>query len=130
MQVIADTSFLMIPGMFGVDILAELERLLGCRCELLVPSSVVRELEKILERGKPKEKAAAKMGLLLARGASVIEVDGEADESVLKLANEKRCPVGTTDKALRMELRRNGISVIFLRQKSYLVANGLSRLKS
>ncbi len=124
MQVIADTSFLMIPGMFGVDILSELERLLECRYELLVPEPVVRELKRISEHGKPKERAAARLGLQLAERGSVIEVKGEADESILKLVAQKRRAVGTTDAALRKELRRRGISVIYLCQKSHLAKDG------
>jgi rRNA-processing protein FCF1 len=114
----------MIPGMFGVDILSELERLLEGRCELLVPGPVVRELERISEQGKPKERVAARLGLRLVERGSVVEIKGRADESILKLAAQKRCAVGTTDAALRKELRRRGISVIYLSQKSHLVKDG------
>lgn len=124
MQVIADTSFLMIPGMFGVDILSELERLLDGRYELLIPRPVVQELERISDHGKPKERTAARLGLRMVERGSVIEVKGEADESILKLATQKRCAVGTTDAALRKELRRRGISVIYLSQKSHLAKDG------
>jgi hypothetical protein len=114
----------MIPGMFGVDILSELERLLEGRYELLVPRPVVRELERISEHGKPKERIAAKLGLRLVERVSVVEVKGEADESILKLATQKRCAVGTTDAALRKKLRWRGISVIYLCQKSHLAKDG------
>jgi len=124
LQVIADTSFLMIPGMFGVDILSELERLLECRYELLVPEPVVQELKRISEHGKPKERAAAGLGMRLAERGSVIEVKGEADESILRLAVQKRCAVGTTDVALRKKLRKLGVTIIYLRQKSHLAVDG------
>jgi rRNA-processing protein FCF1 len=124
LQVIADTSFLMIPGMFGVDILSELERLLECRYELLVPEPVVRELKRISKHGKPKERVAARLGLQLAERGSVIDVKGEADESILSLAAQKRCAVGTTDAALRRRLRKLRITVIYLRQKSHLAVEG------
>jgi hypothetical protein len=114
----------MIPGMFGVDILSELERLLESRYELLVPEPVVRELKRISEHGKPKERAAARLGLQLAERGSVIEAKGEADESILRLAAQKMRAVGTADAALRKELRRRGISVIYLCQKSHLVKDG------
>jgi rRNA-processing protein FCF1 len=124
LQVIADTSFLMIPGMFGVDILSELERLLECRCEFLIPEPVVGELKRISEHGKPKEKAAAELGLQLVERGSVVEARGEADESILRLAAQKRCAVGTTDSALRRRLRKLGVITIYLRQKSHLAVDG------
>lgn len=124
MQIIVDTSFLMVPGIFGVDIVSELERLLERRCRLLIPSPVVRELRQISERGKPKEKVAARVGLLLVKRGSIIKMRGKADECILKLAGKKRCAVGTTDSALRKELRRAGVPVIYLRQKSHLALDG------
>lgn len=114
----------MIPGMFGVDILSELERLLECRYELLVPEPVVQELKRISEHGKPKERVAARLGLQLVERGSVIEVKGGADESILRLAAQRKCAVGTTDATLRKELRRRGVSVIYLCQKSHLAKDG------
>lgn len=124
MQVIADTSFLMIPGLFGVDVMRELNRLLEQPPELAIPSPVIQELRQISERGKPTEKTAAKIGLILAERGKVIEVKGAADEAILALALKRRCTVGTTDAALRKELRRHGVPVIYLRQKSHLAIDG------
>ncbi len=124
MQVIADTSFLMIPGMFGVDINNELDRLLGRRHEFLILGSVMRELKKISQKGKPKERAAAKIGLLIAKCGKVVEDRGGADESILRLAARKKCPVGTIDAGLRKGLRKIGIPVIYLREMSHLAADG------
>lgn len=114
----------MIPGMFGVDIVSELERLLERRYELMIPASVVQELKRISEHGKPKERVAARLGLLLVKRGSVIKVRGDADESIIRLAAQKPCAVGTTDAALRRELRHRGVPVIYLRQKSHLAVDG------
>ncbi len=114
----------MVPGMFGVDIVSELGRLLESSCELVIPSPVVQELGQISEHGKPKERAAARLGLLLVKRGSVIKAEGEADESIIRLATQKRRAVGTTDVALKKELRRQGIPVIYLRQKSHLAIDG------
>ena len=124
MQIIADTSFLMIPGIFGVDIVSELDRLLGRRYEFLILGSVMRELKKISERGNPGERVAAKMGLLMVKSGKVIEDEGFADESILKVAAKKKCPVGTTDAALRKKLRKMGVPVIYLRERSHLSISG------
>ncbi len=124
MQVIADTSFLMVPGLYGVDVVGELDRLLEGYHELAIPSPVLRELKRISQRGKPKERTAAKIGLILAKRGKVIKVKGAADEAILGLALKGRYTVGTTDAALRRELRRRGVPVIYLRQRSHLAVDG------
>lgn len=124
LQVIADTSFLMIPGMFGVDIVSELERLLGRHCDFVIPSPIVLELKQISEHGEPKERMAARLGLVLVERGSITEVKSSGDESIIKLAGKKQCAVGTTDSALRKELRRRGIPVIYLRKRSHLAVDG------
>jgi rRNA-processing protein FCF1 len=124
LQVIADTSFLMIPGLFSVDIVGELDRLLEKPHELVIPSPVLQELRRIFERGKPKEQTAAKIGLILAKRGKVTKVKGAADEVILNLALKGGYAVGTTDAALRKELRRCGVPVIYLRQKSHLAIDG------
>lgn len=114
----------MIPGLYSVDVVGELNRLLEQPYELAVPSSVLQELRRISERGNPKERTAAKIGLILAKRGKVIKVKGPADEVILNLALKGRCGVGTTDADLRKELRRRGVPVIFLRQKSHLAVDG------
>jgi rRNA-processing protein FCF1 len=114
----------MMPGMFGVDIKGELERLLDRRVEFLIPGPVLRELKDISVRGTPDEKSAARVGLIMAEHGSVIEFDAGADESIIKIALEKRCPVGTNDSSLRKRLRKEGIPVIYLRGRSHLSMDG------
>ncbi len=115
----------MIPGMFGVDILSELNRLLIQSYELLIPSPVFRELIKISKRGKPKERLAARVGINLTGRGKIIKVKGPADEAILKLAGERSYIVGTTDSLLRKELRRRGAVVVYLRDRSHLEMDGL-----
>ena len=124
MRFIADTSFLMIPGLYGVDVVGELDRLLERPYELATPSPVIQELRRISEQGKPKERTASKIGLILAKRGKVIKVKGAADGAILNLALKGRCGVGTTDAAMRKELRHRGVPVIYLRQKSHLAIDG------
>lgn len=125
MRVIADTSFLMVPSLFGVDIVRELDRLIERPHELVIPSPVIQELRRISEQGKPKERAAAKIGLILAKRGKVVKAKDAADEAILNLALKGRCVVGTTDAALRKDLRRHEVPVIYLRQRSHLAIDGL-----
>ncbi len=119
--VIIDTNGLMIPGQFGVDIFSELERL-GFQ-EFLVPSPVVRELERIARSGKGKDRNAASIGRQLLHKCRIVETVGGGDEAVLSLALERGAAVLTNDSDLKKRLSRKGVSVVYLRQRSYLVKN-------
>jgi len=123
LRVIVDTSFLMIPGMFGVDVIGELDRLLERNYCLIVPKPVIEELKKLAAQGNPVERSAARLGIALAKRGKLIEVKGHADEVILRMACEN-CVVGTTDAELRKRLRRRGFPVVYLRQKSHLALDG------
>lgn len=122
-EVVADTSFLMIPGMYGVNIIDELERVTEDKFVLLVPTAVVGELERIAEKKSAKERAAARIALeIVKKWGKVIKADGPADEVIIKLAAKRA--VGTGDRELRKKLRRMGIPTIFLRQRNHLEVEG------
>ena len=127
LQVVADTSFLMIPGLFGVDIMSELERLIERRYVLAIPKPVAEELKQLAAHGKPAERSAARLGLALLTRGGIVDAQGAADTAILKLAGGGNCVVGTTDAALRKKLRQLHVPVIYLRQKSHLAINGQLR---
>lgn len=120
LRVIADTSFLMIPGAFGVDIISEMNRVLNRRYKLIIPKPVIKELEYLSNQGTPSERSAARIGLVLVERGEVVQSRSRADESILKLAEEGNCVVGTTDMLLQRKLRERGVTVIRLRQRSHL----------
>ncbi len=119
-KVIADTSFLMVPGIFGVDILNEIERLVSDKHELVILTPVVKELEKLAKSGTPKERIAAKVGLEIVKRGKIVEAEGPADEAIFEFAKRTEFLVGTTDLGLRKKLRRSGVGVTYLRDKSHL----------
>jgi rRNA-processing protein FCF1 len=123
-KVIADTSFLMLPGTLKIDILDETEKLLEDKCELVVPTPVFEELKRLTERGSPRERSAAGLALKMAERFERVEIKGEADESIVKLAEKMKVPVGTADLNLKRELRKRGIAVIYLRGESHLAVDG------
>ena len=123
-RVVADTSFLMLPGIFGVDVIGELDRLLERPYVLITPKPVMEELKELAESGKPRERSAARLALALVRRGEVRQAKGKADEVVVRMAVERKCVVGTTDSALRRKLREKGVPVIYLRQRSHLAMNG------
>lgn len=124
LKVIADTSFLMIPGLYKVDILSELDRLLERSYRLVVPRPAVEELQRLEQRGKAKERVAARLGLEIVERVEVVEAVGPADEAILEIAKKGDCAVATTDASLRRRLRERGIPVIYLRQRSHLAMDG------
>jgi rRNA-processing protein FCF1 len=113
----------MIPGIFGVDIIGELDRLLEKGYNLVIPGPVIDELEELVSRGRPIERSAARLGLSLAARGKKVEIEGPADEAIVNLAR-KNFVVGTTDSALRKEIRRRSFPVIYLREKSHLAVDG------
>jgi len=124
LRVIADTNFLMLPGLFGIDIFSELDRVLERKYKLVVPRPVADELRSIIAEGGPEERSAARLALDMLSRAEVVESSPPADDAILKLAQARKYAVGTNDADLRGRLREVKIPVIYLRQKSHLAING------
>lgn len=55
--VVLDTNALLMPYQFDINIEKELNRLLGV-CRIIVPRSVVEEVEKLAEKGGETGRAA------------------------------------------------------------------------
>ena len=119
----------MIPAQFHVDILDELGRILP-NYRLLVPSFVVKELEKIRERSRGKARTEASIALKIIKSPDInmINVDlkkGEKVDDALLRISKVLC---TNDAGLKKRARDKGITVVYLRQKSYLAVDGYSGL--
>lgn len=125
--VLLDSSFLLIPLEEGVDIFSELERLLGLpRC--LVPKPVLEELKRLQDAASPSEARRINLALRMAERCEILNVEleegEEVDDLLLRVARRLKCPVATKDGELRRRLRREGIPVIYLRQRAYLEMEG------
>ncbi|MEM3955830.1 MAG: hypothetical protein QW424_03650 [Candidatus Bathyarchaeia archaeon] len=126
-RVILDTNFLLLPFQFKIDILSEIEALIG-RFEPIVLSTTVDELKKLSNSRSVKISKMASSALELIKRFRVLEVNvrpGERhDEVLLRIAKENNYIVATNDRELRKKLRETGITTIFLRQRSYLQIEG------
>jgi len=111
-KVILDTSVLMDINEFKVDVISLL-RDMGF-AELLVPESVVRELEKM------KDDVNARVALMLLDRLKVVPSEGYADEVIPELAKRERASVCTVDRELMEKLKKEKINVIYLRQRKRL----------
>lgn len=118
MKVILDTNALILSAEFGVDLFSELSRLnFG---EIFVPRAVVRELNGLSKNLKGQKRTAVNVAISFLDRCKIVEVDGDADEVILKLAKEKDAAVFTNDKELNQKLVKAGVSIIIIRQKRYL----------
>ncbi|UTB33370.1 MAG: PIN domain-containing protein [Methanobacterium sp. ERen5] len=118
----------MMAFQFKVDVVGELKNIIPS-CRLLVPSTVLYELEGIKKRSNGKNKIAASIALKIAK-TPPIEVKemklqrGETvDDSLLRVSMRSKI-LCTNDRELRNRAREIGINVIYLRQRKYLDVDG------
>lgn len=116
-KVILDTNALLMPFQFGINLSAELKRLLGSY-EIIVPSSVLDELKKL----KPTD--SAKAAKALAQKYKVWSTEEKGDEAIVSLAEELKAIVVTNDKGLMRALKKLKLPVIHLRSRTHLVLSG------
>jgi rRNA-processing protein FCF1 len=83
---------------------------------ILVPSSVLGELERVASRGNPNARAAREF----ARRFEVAVTDFQGDDALVNLGRRLRAWVLTGDRALRSRLLEAGVPVLFPRGKSHL----------
>lgn len=126
--ILFDTNFLMIPIRFGVDVSSELERLLEEKFQPVVPIAVIEEIQRLNKEAKPGLAKELQFALEMAKKLKQIAEPKISDESVddyiLRIAKEGRYLVATTDSELRRRLRRERVTVVYLRQGNHLDLDG------
>ena len=89
LKVVMDSNALFVPLQFKIDIFNELGRLLNRRFELILLSSVKRELEKLVREGSPKTRREAAYALRLGEKCRLVEVDAglltDVDDVIVKV---------------------------------------------
>jgi len=127
-KIIIDTNFLFVPAQFRLDIFEEMTKLLGQHVEAIILSPTLQELEKLAKSKSPKTRKNATLGLEIAKKCKIVEVERKGGESndnlIVRIATESKSPVATNDGELRRKLRKAGVAVVFLRQKSRLAVEG------
>ena len=120
-NVILDSSAIIMCFEFSIDLEKELARILGS-FDIVVPSTVVKELDFLSKEGKGVKKIKAKASLKLIEKYEIIGVDGNnADDSLIRLAKIINGIVVTNDKDLRKRLKEVFVPVVFLRSKKKLI---------
>ena len=125
-KILCDTNFLLIPLRFGVDVFAETEEALNDLTKLYVSSRVIDEIKLLKTDAKPNFEKELLFALKMIEQCEVIEDTSETlvDDSLIELARKNNMVIGTTDSELRKNARIEGVKVIYLRQKRYLVLDG------
>ncbi len=117
--VILDSSALMMPFEYSINLEDELTRLLG-KFQILVPKPIVEELISLSKIGKGRKKRLAKSALIFIKNYSIIDSEGRGDDSVLFLAKKYQGIVVTNDRDLRNRVKKSSLQTIFLRGKKKL----------
>ncbi len=112
-KIVIDTNFMLSALKFRVKM---------PYASFILPDSVISELEKIAKsRRKDAALARAALQLIEKRKFSVVHTRGSTDRAILDYAAANGCAVATNDKKLIKALKANGIKVIRIRQKKYVV---------
>ena len=114
-------------GKIIIDIFEELSNLLNQRFKPILLSSTKKELQGLIESTSKFGKQAI-FAFDFTKKCHFVQVEKNSNESyddvIVRVSSESKTPVATNDRELRKRLRKNGVPVIFLRQKSYLDIEG------
>ena len=125
MEILCDTSFLMVLVSKPIKQVAKVESQLG-RLDFLVPDIVEDELARLEEKAGPKRSTLAKTALALARAKFKTVAVAKArhvDDSIIEYAVRHGCAVATIDTNLRRRLISNEVLVLTLSRDRLVVAN-------
>jgi rRNA-processing protein FCF1 len=125
-KILCDTNFLLVPLRFGVDIFQESENTLNDVATFYVSSRVLDEIKILKKNAKPTfekellfaEKMVERCTLIYDPSCSLV------DDSLISLAYDMDMVLATTDSVLRKKARLEGVKVLYLRQRRYLILDG------
>jgi len=118
--VILDSNAVMMLFEFQINLEDELIKLIG-KNKIIIPKTIINELDFLSKNGKGKKKINAKASLELIKKYEIVDIDiKNADDSIYQLAKQTCSYVLTNDKELRQRLKKISIPVIFLRAKKKL----------
>jgi uncharacterized protein len=113
--VLVDANALLLPFTSHFRLEEEIyQQVDGAR--VVVPSSVLGELERVGSRGNTNARAAREF----ARRFEVVPTDRQGDDALVELGRRLHGWVLTGDRALRQRLLAAGVPVLFPRGKSHL----------
>ena len=125
-KVLLDTNFLLLPLRFGVDIFQESERTLNDVTIFYVSSRVLEEITFLKKNAKPNFEKELLFAENMAKRCTLINNHSCSfvDDSLISLACKMDMVLATTDSVLRKKARSQGVKVLYLRQRRYLILDG------
>ncbi|GFN40055.1 MAG: twitching motility protein PilT [Marine Group I thaumarchaeote] len=112
-EVICDTSFLMILASEKIKNISNLETELGS-IKFVIPNIVVKELKRLCEGDIHKSKVAT-AALQLIKDFKKIEISGSyVDDAILSYIKSSKGVVATLDLVLKKKIKELGGSVVSL----------------
>lgn len=114
-KIILDTDFLIDCVKYKIDLFSEIRRILDVNYKVYI-------IDKTLEELGDKGNFGLIKALLERNNIDVLKTkkDKKVDDLILDLVDNNHI-VATQDRELKRKLKEKGISVITIRQKSYLV---------
>lgn len=116
MDVICDTSFLMVLVSVPIKCIDKVEKEIG-NVNFLVPDIVIEELKHLEQTSGPKKAMIAKTAIHISRSKSkIIQVANfrHVDDAIFNYAMSHNCAAATIDRNLKKRLLINNILVFTL----------------
>ncbi|MFH1257239.1 MAG: PIN domain-containing protein [Candidatus Diapherotrites archaeon] len=116
-----DANMLLAVEQFRVDLKEGLKNIFGGKIEVVVPTQVMEELERLGGKEKKLQRAASVAEKVLKQlNAVEKKVDARNADEALLLLSEKGYIVATNDWELKKKIMKKGGKVLHLRQKKRL----------
>lgn len=127
--VVVDTSFLMIPAEFGIDVFTESKRILEKNVEFILLTSVIREIETRTRSGNIPAESKFRIAGDLAKRCKTVDVSPRfaglpVDDQLLEYTASIKGVLATNDRRLRERARERGLPVLLMRSKKRLALEG------
>ncbi|AGK61532.1 putative proteins of PilT N-term/Vapc superfamily [Archaeoglobus sulfaticallidus PM70-1] len=113
MEACLDTNFLIYCVKQKIDFV-ELLRDNGFN-SIIIPESVLHELEKLVSELRGKEKVFAKIALEMAKRFEVVDTKSSGDEALIEVCLKRDCHLFTNDRRLIRKARDLGIKTGYVR---------------
>jgi hypothetical protein len=113
---VLDTNILILMYSQKVDVLSQLH--FQGFSEIIIPKSVVEELESIIQSLSGRNRVAAKLALNMIREGKirVVEAQKKGDNALLEVAERYGCYLITNDSNLRKRAKNRKILVGYIRE--------------
>jgi rRNA-processing protein FCF1 len=129
--IVIDTSFIVIPAQFGIDIFTEAEKVLERKVQFEILSCVVAEIDSLLEHASRTEQRWFRIARDFVDRCKIIDYKPtrqgmSVDDQILDYLVETGYVLATNDKELKKQARKRGRAVLMLRGKKTLMLEGVT----